>query len=199
MWLEINKLNVSNSSKIIFENANLQTDSKVLVIYGPNGIGKSTLFNVIYKYKEYDGSISIFDSEVTSLSKSFISETISYVMQEPMLFPDLSVKANLKMLGVDLKAFNYYYKQFILKELLDKKFGSLSGGEKQAISLSIGFAKKCKCLLFDEPFNNLSSKNKQVLINLLKNDWRNIIIISHEALVGLDAEVVRIEGRGFNV
>lgn len=199
MWLEINKLNVSNSSKIIFENANLQTDSKLLVIYGPNGIGKSTLFNAIYKYKGYDGSIRIFNSEVSNLSKRFISETISYVMQEPMLFPDLSVKANLIMLGVDLEVFNNYYKQFVLKGLLDKKFGSLSGGEKQAISLSIGFAKESKCLLLDEPFNNLSSNNKQVLINLLKNECRKIIIISHEELIGLDAEVVRIEGRGFNV
>lgn len=199
MWLEINKLIVSNSSKIIFENANLQTDNKLLVIYGSNGIGKSTFFNVIYKYKEYDGSIRIFDSEVNSLSKAFISETISYVMQEPMLFPDLSIKNNLNMLDIDLEEFNYYYKQFVLKELVDKKFGSLSGGEKQAISLSVGFAKKCNCLLLDEPFNNLSSKNKQVLINLLKNESRKIIVISHEELVGLDAEVVRIEGRGFNV
>lgn len=199
MWLEINNLNVSNSSKIIFENANLQNDSKLLVIYGQNGIGKSTLFNAIYKYKEYDGSITIFGLEITSLSKLFISEMISYVMQEPMLFPDLSINSNLKMLGVDLKEFNYYYKQFVLKELLDKKFGSLSGGEKQVVSLCVGFAKKCKCLLLDEPFNNLSSNNKQVLINLLKNERRKILIISHEKLVGLDAEVVKIEGRGFNV
>lgn len=199
MWLEIENLNVSNSSKIIFENASLQSDSNLTVIYGANGIGKSTLFNVLYKYKPYEGSVSFYDLEIKGLSKRNISKTISYVMQEPMLYPDLTVKANLKILGINDAEFYRYYEQFTLKPLLEKKFGQLSGGEKQAIALSIGFAKECKCVLLDEPINNLSNKNKQILIDIISCEKRNVIIISHEQLVDVEADVVNIEGRGFNV
>lgn len=147
MWIEIENLSISNDSKTIFENASFHADNKLVVIYGANGNGKSTLFNALYKYKRYEGNIRLYGVEIKNSTRQNISRSISYVMQEPMLYPQITVNSNLKLLDVDITSFNHFFKQFLLKPVLGKKVNQLSGGEKQEISLSIGFAKKSKCLL----------------------------------------------------
>lgn len=198
MWLNIKNLNMNNSERIIFENGSFKTDDKHIIIYGQNGIGKSTLLNGLYKYKPYTGSIKLFDTEVSSMSKVEITKLVSYVMQEAYLFDTLTVEQNLKMLNINQQSFLKYFKQFVLKDISGKKLNQLSGGEKQVVSLCIGLAKESKLLLLDEPFNNLSVANKRILIDILSLDVRKIIIISHERIFDLDAKIVLIEGRGFN-
>lgn len=198
MWINIENLNMHNSERIIFEGGCFKTDEKNIIIYGQNGIGKSTLLNGLYKYKLYTGSIKLFDAEVSSMSKVEITKLVSYVMQEAYLFDALTVEQNLKLLNVNQQSFFNYFKQFVLKDISSKKLNQLSGGEKQVVSLCIGLAKESKLLLLDEPFNNLSVANKSILIDILSLDLRKIIIISHEQIPNFDAKIVVVEGRGFN-
>lgn len=199
MWLEITDLNISNEQKIIFENANYSSNHNCIIICGENGIGKSTLLDGIYKYCDYKGSIKLFGSEVSSISRKEITKLIGYATQGGMLYSDLKVETNLKTLGIELNSFKQYYKQFEIKQLLSKKVKDLSGGERQVVNLCIVFAKKSQCLLFDEPFNNLSVENKQIFIELISNESRKMIIVTHEMNERLEGELVTIEGRGFNV
>lgn len=199
MWLEVEGLSVKTDELIIFEEANLSCDERIMIIRGQNGIGKSTFLNAVFKSINYEGSIKIFGAEINGISKANITADVSYICQQPKLFMDSAIKGNLKLLNINEELFNHYLKRFKVKEnIFKKKLKHLSGGELQVVNICLGLAKESKLLLIDEPYNNLSKINKSIFEEIIMNSNRKVIIVSHEKSTEIDARVVEVINRGFN-
>jgi ABC-type bacteriocin/lantibiotic exporter with double-glycine peptidase domain len=163
-----------------------------ILIYGDSGLGKSTLFDIIFglisnKNLEYfvDGNllnkkkIELFRSNFTFFSPNnyYFNNT---VLNNITLFNNsdgIKIKAVCKIVGLDkLKMKN--------NKFLNKKMGEngslFSSGEKQRIALARALFNDKEIILLDEPISNLDTKSSNNIIkNILSLD-RTIIIISHK-------------------
>lgn len=154
----------------------------LLCLYGKNGSGKSTLLKTIVGLKKpYKGSISLnidlsefsYLEQVNTKNNDFpitVKEVILSGLQRPKkLF--YTKEDNLTVINLA--------KKLKIEEILDKKIGDISGGQKQRAILARSLAKNPKLLILDEPLSGLDSKiTKEVLILLKElNKESNITIL----------------------
>lgn len=178
----------------ILNNASFSVEKgESLAVVGESGRGKTTLLYVLAGLDTFEGSVTIKNVEINSLSEkelsSFRAQNIGFVFQHHFLLDDLSAWDNallpLRIAGV-LNKENQEY----IKELFDKlgvssrkvhKPGELSGGERQRVSLIRALALKPILLFADEPTGSLDKANAEILENLLFNlvkDQKTTLIIS---------------------
>ena len=189
---------------------NLEINSSIVGIYGESGAGKSTLLNLISGLESaQNGSISInnkilFDSK-NKINIKANKRKIAYVFQEDYLFPHLTVRENLLFSEPYIEKEKINFSDIVqlldLNSLLDKKPISLSGGEKQRVSIGRALLSQADLLLFDEPFSSLDHKRrKQIIIYLLKinNIYQlPMLIVSHDLsdILKLTQDFILIENR----
>ncbi len=165
--------------KSIFDKFSLELpDEKVSVILGESGVGKSTLLSVAASLTDYEGKTEGF-------------ETPSFVFQQPRLIEQLSVYENIEfaLSSVDM---GKEEKKRVIESALEKArilplanriCSSLSGGEKQRVSLARAIAFPSDVLLTDEPFNSLDIRLKSEIISDLKNvvseQKRTVLFVTH--------------------
>jgi len=142
-----------------------------LVIFGENGVGKSSLIN--FFSKKYQ---SLFDLSIMSQMEldSFYDRTL-----EAFSF---LVKTTLSVL-FDLEKFQELWKIFALDKKQSFKLSHLSGGEMQSLKLVLALSKKAKIYFLDEPFHFLDLEKKNILIRLLEQlrfDQKVVIVIEHQ-------------------
>lgn len=173
-----------------------------MVIVGANGSGKSTLLNLIAgSTLSTQGNIYIEDTDVTRLPDYRRSRWIARVFQNPLsgTAPDLSIMDNFRLaalrtqgkglgLGITPK-----FRQQVLEKIavlnmgLENKteqlMGSLSGGQRQALTLLMSVMAECKVLLLDEPSAALDPRSAQVVMHtadeLIKTYALTAILITH--------------------
>lgn len=166
-------------NKSIFDKFSLELpDGKVSVILGESGVGKSTLLSVAASLTDYEGKTEGF-------------EKTSFVFQQPRLIEQLSVYENIEfaLSSVDI---GKEEKKRVIESALEKArilrlagriCSSLSGGEKQRVSLARALAFPSDVLLTDEPFNSLDIRLKSEIISDLKNvvseQKRTVLFVTH--------------------
>lgn len=187
MLLKVEKLNKSYNKKKnteikIFKNLDFCIGKdRVVVIFGPSGIGKTTFLNMIGTVDRPDsGKIVLNDivydkSKYQKLRKSFIG----YMFQFHYLLPEFTVFENLK-LTLDIKTSKYLNKnsaknqilsllrEFNIESKLNCYPSELSGGEKQRVSLIRSIINDPVIVLADEPTGNLDTKNSENIINKIQ-------------------------------
>lgn len=185
--LKIKKLNISFNDKKVLNNINLEFEKgRNYVILGPSGIGKTTFLNIVAGLiKEYDGEIE----------NNFAN--MSYAFQEGRLIPWLSVEDNLQYISNTHKEIDTVLEMFQIDKLKNAIAKTLSGGEKQRVSLARTFLNNPELILMDE---NLSSLNLKMKFSIIRNINRHLqennqtlIYISHnidEALMIADEIIV---------
>lgn len=163
--IEIKDLCYCVDSKILFEHANKKILEGQYVLSGNNGIGKSTLLNIVTKsIKPQQGEVAITCDYI-------------YINQAPLLLENLTIKKNVNF-------FNKTNSEIIFKKLEElninknQKVKLLSGGQKQLIYLFISLYSNYDLYLIDEPFNNLD-KNRIQLIYELIAEKENVIVVDH--------------------
>ncbi len=176
----------SADEKVIFENLNLNIKKgEFVIIVGGNGAGKSTLMNLISGSLLPDaGEIFIDGKNVTTLPEHKRAKFIGRVFQDPLKgsCPNLTVEENLslamlrnkkKTLRFGINKVNREALKNELKKLnlglenrLDAKMGTLSGGQRQAITLLMATFVKPKILLLDEHTAALDPKSSEKILNL---------------------------------
>lgn len=178
--IKISNLNFSYGDKKIIENFNYEFfKNNIYLIKGKNGVGKSTLINLILGLyiDEYFGSIKYNDIDIKMLDMIEIRKNIiSVVEQKPVL---IDMDAILNIGDEELKNFNIEY---ISKEKLALyKEEEYSGGENQKLSILNSIEKNTSLLILDEPSSNLDEISRDNLLEILKNlKDKIIIIISHD-------------------
>jgi ABC-type branched-subunit amino acid transport system ATPase component len=134
------------------------TPGKVISIVGPNGSGKSTLL------KSLVGVVRVGDRDVTNMASEAIAKIgVGYVPQVDDVFPPLSVKENLEIGGYLLRrqevagrieAVLEFFPR--LKNMMSRKAGKLSGGERKMLAMGRVLMLSPSVLVLDEPTANLA-------------------------------------------
>ncbi len=179
MLFEVNHLNITLGEKELihdFTTRILQKD--VIAIVGPNGSGKSTLLKALLGrlkptsgiIKQGEFSIGYFDQHREMLDDSLnLIETFC---------PNGGDRVEVR--GTNMHVYGYLKNFLFPREFLDKKIGTLSGGEKNRVALALLFTKKVDCLILDEPTNDLDIPTINILEEQLQNFPGAVIIVSHD-------------------
>ena len=190
MFLEIKNLNKSykthnrNNELIedlsIFKNLDLSIENeKIVTIYGPSGIGKTTFLNMLGTVDEPDsGSISLRGIKYEKKTYSDLRlRHIGYIFQFHFLLPEFTVYENLDIV-LSIKKIKTseskdmiadYLERFGLIDKISKYPYQLSGGERQRISVLRSIIGKPSMVLADEPTGNLDSNNSALLVDYIQN------------------------------
>lgn len=168
MLLQIEKVNAGyGKAQVLFETSLDVPENRITIVVGPNGSGKSTLLKTVMGLtKVYSGSIIYDGKSITSKRTHKIAGLgIAYLAQTENVFAELKVRENILMASHMLSAEEYdERRQMILemfpvvKEFLERKAKTLSGGERQMLSMGMALMSKPKLLMLDEPTGNLSPK-----------------------------------------
>jgi osmoprotectant transport system ATP-binding protein len=185
---------------------------KTTVLIGPSGCGKSTLLRLIIRLIEPDaGTVDFNGMLITSDNVDMLRRRIGYVIQEGGLFPHLTARANILLMGRHLgkAAFELGQRLSELRELtkfsenlLDRYPVELSGGQRQRVSLMRALMLSPELLLLDEPLGALDPLVRASLQKDLKGIFvrleQTALLVTHDlaeaAYLG-DKIVLMNEGR----
>ena len=181
--LAVRDLNVSyGESKVLFD-AHLSVRAGQLVTcVGRNGAGKTTLLKSIAGFlKPTSGSITFNDRSLIGLRSYDVARMgLKYVPQDKRVFSDLTVRENLELGSYTTKDYNWdrvteYFPR--LKQLMDRKAGYLSGGERQMLMIGRAILGNPKVLLVDEPTEGLAPSVVAHLKGVLKELTRKSALV----------------------
>jgi putative ABC transport system ATP-binding protein len=156
-----------------------------VVMIGANGSGKTTLLNIVSGSETCSsGSIKIDETDVTKLAEHQRSKWFARVFQNPFngTAPDLSILDNFRLAALRTKqkkvliGINNAFKKEVqekismlgmnLENKIDQPMGSLSGGQRQALTLLMCVMDEPKILLLDEPTAALDPKSANIVLQL---------------------------------
>jgi len=151
-------------------------EGKCNCLMGRNGVGKTTLLNCIMGLQAIrSGDMSFKEHDLTQFkSDRRASLGIGYVPQGRQIFPLLSVKENLKI-GLPARSDNlkeipeYIYELFpVLKDMLSRRGGDLSGGQQQQLAIGRALVVDPKLLILDEPTEGIQPNIVQEIGDIIK-------------------------------
>jgi lipopolysaccharide export system ATP-binding protein len=195
--ISFEKVNLSYGNRLILDNLNFKiNEGQIFGMLGPNGVGKSTIFNLITGLiLPNSGTIKLNNTDVLDYpiylrTKKF---QIGYVPQYGGYFHDLTLHQNLKAIAeivINNKSeenykINSLISKFELDNLKDVKAKFLSGGQKKKLVIALSLLSDPKMLLLDECFAALDVLTikmlQQIIINLQKETNITICICDHQA------------------
>lgn len=188
--LKISNLSFSRGDKQIFSSFSMQCSSdKTTLIVGDNGIGKSTLLNLISGIEVPDsGSINFNNSFYQEGSKSIVDtedRKIGFIFQDFGLFAHLTVEQNIRFVKGDISEHEIASIISILglEDILDKDVDKISGGQQQRTAIARTLVSCPAIILADEPFSSLDEKItediQRFLIDWTKANNQILILIAH--------------------
>jgi ABC superfamily ATP binding cassette transporter, ABC protein len=184
--VEINNLSFGYDKNKILKDINLVVKEKEFdLIIGENGVGKSTLLNLILGNLKSYKKIKLFGDYI---DKDNHYKDISYISQNAVNgyrnFPTTvseAVDIHLSYLKKD-RDVSDYLKLVNLERCSNKRLSELSGGQLQRFGLLLALIKDAKLIILDEPTTGIDSKFSITLYELLKELSRNgktIIMVTH--------------------
>ena len=212
--LKLENVSLSFGKRQILENINFEINKgEIFGMLGPNGVGKSTIFNLVTGLIPPEkGSIFIGGEKVNNYP-IFLRTTkfkIGYVPQYGGYFYDLTLFENLKAVGEILiknprdriEKINFLTSKFDLESIRDIKAKFLSGGKKKKLVIAMALLGNPELLLLDECFAALDVMTikmlQQIIVNLQYENRITICICDHQArdlLTCVDVAVVLSEGK----
>lgn len=163
--------NYDNQVKPIFKDVNLEIDGTwKLGLIGRNGRGKTTLMRILQGQVEYQGSVetnlklSYFPAKIENENETLEKILMNVTNRDYSNFWE--VEREMDQIGLD-------------EELLNRKYNSLSPGQKTKALLAAMFADQDSFQLIDEPTNHLDDEGREKLAIYLKQK-RGFIVISHD-------------------
>lgn len=180
------KCNIEKKLNHFVLNAEFIVENQILCIMGESGSGKTSILNSIAGLLTPDKGEIILDDNILFSDKINLKpqeRNIGYVFQDYALFPNMSVKNNIFFMNPDKNYTNSLIEKLGIEYLLGNFPNTLSGGEKQKVSIVRALANKPRLLLMDEPFSSIDEKFKnkfyEELIEIKKSLDIPIIMVTH--------------------
>lgn len=194
--IQIKNLCKSYHDHLVLENINLDiAKGEVIAVIGPSGCGKSTLLRSINLLEHPDSGDIIFEG-INIMDKTVdinhVREKIGMVFQQFNLFPNMTVKENIKLAPIKIKGMKEeeadalamtLLKRVGLEDKADAYPGRLSGGQKQRIAIARTMAMNPDVILFDEPTSALDPEMVGEVLDIMKElakEGMTMIVVTHE-------------------
>ena len=195
--IELKNISLSFNKRQILDNISLTIrEGEICGLLGPNGVGKSTIFNLIIGLIKPDfGDIFIDKKRVTDVPiyQRALEFKVSIVPQSGGVFSDLTCYQNFNAVA-DLVIKEKKDKIFKIEKLISKfeldavkniKAKYLSGGQRKRVSIAMALLSNPKVVLMDEPFQGLDLIStrylQETIVNLQTEDNNRCCIISDHA------------------
>lgn len=194
--LEARNIVYSYSKKVLALNGAYAKvfDGKITVVLGPNGSGKTTLLLIMAGLLKPESGEVLFKGKDLWKQLKEARRNIGIVFQDPedqlfnpRVFDELAF--GLRQLGLSeeevRKRVIRIAKNFGIEELLERSPLSLSYGEKKIITIASILATEPSIILLDEPFANLGTKYKSIVVNIIKKYKEHnkaILLATHDVL-----------------
>ena len=195
--LKLEKISLKFGRKMILDSLNLNlNEGQILGLLGANGVGKSTIFNLITGLLSPDyGSIIINSVKVNKfpIFQRTLKFKIGFVPQHGGFFHDLTVLDNLRAIAeINIKnssarneKVNSLISKFELEPVRDIKAKQLSGGQRKKLVIALALISNPKILLLDEPFAALDVMTikilQEIIVNLQSFHNISVILCDHQA------------------
>ena len=173
--ITIDRLTLSYGSQQVLKDCSLRVEAGSRVaLMGPSGCGKTSLINVIAGLLTPDSG------------KVSVNGKVSYVFQEPALFPWLTAMDNINVVLSDgpetLPRAEQLLEAVGLSDCRDKYPHQLSGGQKQRIAICRALAYGGDILLLDEPLKGLDADTRDQVSALLRQEWtgKTLLLVTHD-------------------
>ena len=174
--LRIENVSVKIGSDSILKDVNLHLHcGEMMALIGPNGAGKSTLLKAVLGQREYDGVIAF--SEPGQRSKKprigYVPQSPAFDSSDPVSVADLfacCMSRRPAFLGLSASM-----RETVLDcldrvhgtDLIDKRVGTLSGGELQRVLLALALEPLPNILILDEPLSGVDVEGMETLMDML--------------------------------
>lgn len=204
--LEVRNLSFGYNDSLLLKDISFPIAAGELVaLIGPNGCGKTTLLKTLLGLlPPNSGSVILFGQPLATLEPKARAKTIAYVSQQPASSFPLTVR-ELVALGryphggrgretmADALAVESALERTAAKDLCNRQFNSLSGGERQKVLIARALAQSAQILLLDEPTLHLDLNFQLQILSALRrlciDDGITIITVLHDVnLVSLFAD-----------
>ena len=210
--IEVANIDFSYGSKEILRDVSFTVPAKTTTaIVGPSGSGKTTVCNLIARFWDVNaGSIKIGGHDIRDYTLTSLMDQISMVFQSVYLFQD-TIENNIKFGNMNATheevvqaAQKAACHDFIMslpegyKTVIGEGGASLSGGEKQRISIARAILKDAPIIIFDEATANVDPENEDKLqqaMNSLMKD-KTIIMIAHRLKTVENADQILVIDEG---
>ena len=195
--IDFNNVSLAYGNRLILDNISFKiSENTIFGMLGPNGVGKSTIFNLITGLiAPKQGNIKINNIDATNYpvylrTKKF---KLSYCPQYGGYFSDLTLLDNLKAISeivienkkIRTDRINYLLSRFELENLKDIKAKFLSGGQRRKLVIALALLAEPRVLLLDEPFAALDVLTikmlQEIIVNLQQENRITVIICDHQA------------------
>lgn len=200
--IQINNLcfSYSKKGKNVINNVSFAAkNGKIVVLLGPNGVGKSTLLKCVAGLlPRYEGQIQINGLPLNQMKPSQRAKTIAYVPQS-VSFSPMSV-FNAVLLGrmphfglapskEDEEKTWYILEEMGIAPLANRNVEELSGGERQKVAIARAINQGAEVVVFDEPTSNLDISSEimvaKAVKSLAKEKGLTVLISMHDINLAL--------------
>ena len=150
---------------------------QLFAFLGPNGAGKSTTIDILCTLLKPDAGDIQLNGHTLGKNDSDIKKSIGVVFQDSLLDPTLTIRENLKIRGslygmskVELKEMiSLSVKATGIEDLMDRKYGELSGGQIRRADIARGLVHRPEILFLDEPTTGLDPQTRKSVWETLEN------------------------------
>ena len=195
--IKLDKISLSFGKRKILDSINFSVnESQILGLLGPNGVGKSTIFNLITGLIKPQYGLIIIDSKNVNNYPIYLRTAqfkIGYVPQYGGYFHNMTLLENLNAIGelliknkkVRYEKINSLISKFELDAVRDVMASYLSGGQKKRLVIALSLLGNPRILLLDEPFAALDIMTiktlQKIIVNLQSESNITIILCDHQA------------------
>lgn len=210
--IEVSGIDFAYGKKKIIDNISLRIKEKTTVAFvGPSGGGKTTLCHLIARFWDVDkGAISLGEKNVKEYSMDCLMQNFSFVFQNVYLFHD-TIANNIRFGNPDASiedviaaAKKACCHDFITalpdgyNTIIGEKGASLSGGEKQRISIARAIMKDAPIIILDEATANVDPENEKELMQAIYalTEEKTILLIAHRLKTIRNADQIFVIDKG---
>jgi len=215
--VSLKKISLSYGKRQILDDINFDVNpGQVLGLLGPNGVGKSTIFNLITGLvKPAYGSILFNGTNATKypIYERTIKFKIGFCPQYGGFFSDLTLLENLKCVGEIIikddrkrnEKINKLISKFELDSVRDIKLKFLSGGQRKKCVIALALLGDPQILLLDEPYSaldlltikmlqeiivNLQTENPKIAILICDHAARDILAVADQSIILSNGKII---------